>query len=31
VITPAGRSFLDKVAAEVKKEIVKEIPALEKY
>ncbi len=31
VITPAGRSFLDKTAAEIKKEIVKEIPALEKY
>ena len=31
VITPAGRSFLDKTAAEIKKELAKEIPALEKY
>jgi len=31
VISPAGRSFLDNVADEVKKELVKEIPALGKY
>ncbi len=31
VVTPMGRSFLDKAAAEVKAEVVKEIPALEKY
>jgi small subunit ribosomal protein S19e len=31
VVTPMGRSFLDKMAAEVKKEVVKKIPALEKY
>ncbi len=30
-ISPAGRSFLDNVADEVKKGLVKEIPALEKY
>jgi small subunit ribosomal protein S19e len=31
VVTPMGRSFLDKIATELKKELVKEIPALEKY
>lgn len=31
VISPAGRSFLDNVADEVKKGLVKEIPALGKY
>ncbi|MDI6888396.1 MAG: 30S ribosomal protein S19e [Methanocellales archaeon] len=31
VVSPAGQSFLDNVADEVKKELVKEIPALEKY
>ncbi|ADC64225.1 Ribosomal protein S19e [Ferroglobus placidus DSM 10642] len=31
IVTPKGRSFLDKIAAEIKKELVKEIPALEKY
>ncbi|AKG92492.1 Ribosomal protein S19E {S16A} [Geoglobus ahangari] len=31
VVTPQGRSFLDKVAAEIKKELEKEIPALAKY
>ena len=31
VVTPQGRSFLDKTAAELKRELVKEIPALEKY
>jgi len=31
VVTPMGKSFLDKVAAEVKAEIVSQIPALEKY
>lgn len=30
-ISPAGRSFLDNVADEVKKGLVKEIPALGKY
>jgi len=31
VVTPAGRSFLDKIATEIKRELVKEIPELEKY
>jgi small subunit ribosomal protein S19e len=31
LVTPQGRSFLDKTAAELKRELVKEIPALEKY
>lgn len=31
VVTPKGRSFLDKIAGEIKKEIEKEIPALAKY
>ncbi|HDN74074.1 30S ribosomal protein S19e [Archaeoglobales archaeon] len=31
VVTPMGRSFLDKVANEVKAEVIKDIPALEKY
>ena len=31
VVTPQGRSFLDKTAGEVKRELVKQIPALEKY
>ncbi|WP_456369343.1 30S ribosomal protein S19e [Geoglobus sp.] len=31
VVTPQGRSFLDRVAAEIKKELEKEIPALAKY
>ncbi|RLI79575.1 30S ribosomal protein S19e [Archaeoglobales archaeon] len=31
IVTPQGRSFLDKTAGEVKKELVKQIPALEKY
>jgi len=31
VVTPMGRSFLDKVATELKSELVSKIPALEKY
>jgi small subunit ribosomal protein S19e len=31
VVTPKGRSFLDKAAAELKKELLNEISALEKY
>lgn len=31
VVTAKGRAFLDKSASEIKKELVKEIPALEKY
>ncbi|AIY90604.1 30S ribosomal protein S19e [Geoglobus acetivorans] len=31
VVTPQGRSFLDRIAAEIKKELEKEIPALAKY
>ncbi len=31
VISPRGQSFLDNIANEVKKELVKEIPSLEKY
>lgn len=31
VVTPQGRSFLDKISAEIKKELEKEIPALAKY
>ncbi|MET1124530.1 MAG: 30S ribosomal protein S19e [Archaeoglobaceae archaeon] len=31
VVTPMGRSFLDRVAAEVKKELVEKIPELAKY
>ncbi len=31
IVTPMGRSFLDKTASEIKAELVKEIPALEKY
>lgn len=31
VVSPMGRSFLDKLAAEVKKEVVKDIPELQKY
>ena len=31
VVTPMGRSFLDRAAAEVKKDVVKKIPSLEKY
>ncbi len=31
VVTPKGRSFLDKIANELKEELVKEIPSLEKY
>ncbi len=31
VVTPMGRSFLDRIAAEIKKELVKEIPELAKY
>jgi len=30
-ISPAGRSFLDNIADEVKKEVAKDIPGLEKY
>ena len=30
-LTPAGRSLLDKIATEVKREIEKEIPELKKY
>ncbi len=31
VVTPMGRSFLDRTAAEIKRELVKEIPELAKY
>ncbi len=31
VVTPKGRSFLDRIAAEIKRKLVKEIPALAKY
>jgi small subunit ribosomal protein S19e len=31
IVTPQGRAFLDKIAAEVKKELVEQIPALAKY
>ncbi len=31
IVTPKGRSFLDKIAAEIKREIIKEIPELAKY
>ncbi len=31
VVTPKGRAFLDKSASELKKELIKKIPALEKY
>ncbi len=31
VVTPQGRAFLDKIAAEIKKELVQQIPALAKY
>jgi len=31
VVTSQGRSFLDKIAGEIKKDLVKQIPALEKY
>ncbi|HIP62762.1 MAG TPA: 30S ribosomal protein S19e, partial [Archaeoglobus profundus] len=31
VVTPKGRSFLDKIATEIKKELVKKIPELAKY
>lgn len=31
VITPAGRSFLDKIANEIKEELAKKIPELKKY
>lgn len=31
VVTPKGRSFLDKISAEIKKELEKDIPALAKY
>ena len=31
VVTPKGRSFLDKIAAEIKKELVQQIPELAKY
>ena len=31
IVTKQGRSFLDKTAAEIKKKIVKKIPALAKY
>lgn len=31
VITPAGRAFLDKIANEIKKELVQKIPELGKY
>ncbi len=31
VVTPMGRSFLDRIAAEIKRELVKEIPELAKY
>lgn len=31
VVTPAGKSFLDKMANELKAELVSEIPALKKY
>ena len=31
VVTPKGRAFLDKSASELRKNLVKEIPALEKY
>lgn len=31
VVTPMGRSFLDKIATELKSELVSQLPALEKY
>lgn len=31
VVTPQGRAFLDKIAAEIKKELEQQIPALAKY
>ncbi|HDM60337.1 MAG TPA: 30S ribosomal protein S19e [Archaeoglobus veneficus] len=31
IVTPKGRSFLDKTAAELHKELVQQIPALAKY
>lgn len=31
MISPQGQSFLDNIANEVKKELVKEVPGLEKY
>jgi len=31
IVTPKGRSFLDKIATEIKRELEKEIPALAKY
>lgn len=31
IITPEGRSFMDKTSMELKKELAKEIPALAKY
>ncbi len=31
IVTPMGRSFLDKIATELKLELAKEIPTLEKY
>ncbi|WP_457549848.1 30S ribosomal protein S19e [Archaeoglobus sp.] len=31
IVTPKGRSFLDKIAAEIKRELVQEIPELAKY
>jgi len=31
VITPKGRSLVDRIAHEVKRELIKEIPALKKY
>jgi len=31
VITPKGRSLVDRIAHEIKRELIKEIPALKKY
>lgn len=31
VVTPTGRSFLDKIANEVKKELIEKVPELAKY
>jgi len=31
IVTPQGRAFLDKIAAEIKKELEQQIPALAKY
>ena len=31
VVTPKGRSFLDKIAAEIKRELAQQIPELAKY